>query len=277
MDKRYEILDKTLNYKGHILHRVRRVSDCLLGGWIESEDNLSQEGSCFVFGEAKVYGGARVFGNAEVFGNAKVYDLAKVHGNAKVYGASMVYRKAEVYDNAHIFGNAEVYGLSTVYGDAKVYGGAEIYDSAQVFGFADIHEYAKVYNSAKAFGNTELRGRSKLNGRTQACTNTDKDESIDVCGELKYSTEEIVNHINKLKNERDDFLRALATIQNFIYSDEYIGEHEINKFIETCEWSDRPSIVLLLNAYREANRRYTEYISATWVNTNGVGGQSYNV
>ena len=63
---------------GVVLHRIRatkplprfdvRVGD--VGGWIESESNLS--GGARVSGNAWVYGGARVFGNARVSGNAQV-------------------------------------------------------------------------------------------------------------------------------------------------------------------------------------------------------------
>ena len=37
-----------------------------LGGWIESEDNLSHDGNCWVFDEAGVYGAAEIGGNAVV-------------------------------------------------------------------------------------------------------------------------------------------------------------------------------------------------------------------
>ena len=46
MGLKYEFTDETKNYEGHLLHRIRRLSDSKLGGWIESEKNLSQEGNC---------------------------------------------------------------------------------------------------------------------------------------------------------------------------------------------------------------------------------------
>ena len=76
-----------------------------VGGWIESEKNLSQDGNSWVFGDARVYGYAWVFGDARVYGYARVY------GNAEVYG------DAEVYGNAEVYGDAEVYGYAEVHGD----------------------------------------------------------------------------------------------------------------------------------------------------------------
>lgn len=67
-----------------------------LGGWIEKEENLSQDGNAWVYGDAEVYGDAKVWGDAEVCDNAKVY------GNAKVWGDAEVYDNAEVYKKNHV-------------------------------------------------------------------------------------------------------------------------------------------------------------------------------
>jgi hypothetical protein len=84
--KKYKLLksDK-ITVGDRTLYRVKRISDGLLGGYIESESNLSQEGDCFVYGNARVYGNAWVYGNARVYGNVLVYDNARVYGNAWVY------------------------------------------------------------------------------------------------------------------------------------------------------------------------------------------------
>ena len=71
-----------------------------LGGYVEKEENVSQDGNAWVSGDARVYG------NAWVHGNAKVYDDAWVSDNAKVSG------------NAWVSGNARVSGNAWVYGDA---------------------------------------------------------------------------------------------------------------------------------------------------------------
>ena len=42
-----------------------------VGGYVASERNLSQAGSCWVYGNARVYDNARVSGNARVYGTAK--------------------------------------------------------------------------------------------------------------------------------------------------------------------------------------------------------------
>lgn len=49
-----------------------------IGGWIECEENLSQSGNAWVYGDARVYGNAWVSGDARVSGNASVSGNADV-------------------------------------------------------------------------------------------------------------------------------------------------------------------------------------------------------
>ena len=70
--KKYELTSETKIVFGHILYRIKALSSfgCVsagdLGGFLESEKNLSQNGNAWVFGNAEVYGDARVSGDAEV-------------------------------------------------------------------------------------------------------------------------------------------------------------------------------------------------------------------
>lgn len=37
MGPKYEFTDNTINYDGHLLHRIRRLSDGKIGGWLEKK------------------------------------------------------------------------------------------------------------------------------------------------------------------------------------------------------------------------------------------------
>ena len=130
--KKYELTDETIVYLGHTLHRIRAlisfndVQAGDLGGWIETEDNLDQDRSAGVCGDARVYGNASVCGNAEVYGNASVCGNAEVCGDASVCGNAEVCGDARVYGNARVCGNAEVYDNAEVYGNARVCGDAQV-------------------------------------------------------------------------------------------------------------------------------------------------------
>ena len=91
MSKKYElVVDDTITFWGWKLFRIRAlisfgsVDAGELGGYIQKEENLSQEDDAWVWGDAKVWGDAWVWGDAEVWGNAKVSGDAEVWGNAKV-------------------------------------------------------------------------------------------------------------------------------------------------------------------------------------------------
>ena len=74
--KKYEFTGETLEYKGRTLKRIKRISDGLIGGWIQSENNLSHENDCFVYNDAKVMDSAVVMARAVVMDKAELYGYA---------------------------------------------------------------------------------------------------------------------------------------------------------------------------------------------------------
>ena len=103
--KKFELTSEFItNVFGTKLFRIRALVEFGtvkagdLGGYIEKEENLDQDGNAWVCGNAKVYGDAKVCGNAKVCGDAKVCGNAKVCGDAKVYGDAD-------YAYAHGFGS----------------------------------------------------------------------------------------------------------------------------------------------------------------------------
>ena len=61
MNKKYEFTGETKIVDGITLRRIRRLSDGLVGGWIESERNLSHEGESFVYSEAIIFDEGHAF------------------------------------------------------------------------------------------------------------------------------------------------------------------------------------------------------------------------
>ena len=131
--KKYELTTETLQLAGLTLHKIKAVKNFgsvkagELGGWIESEENLSQADNAWVYNNAKVFDKARVYGDAAVSDDAKVCGYAVVSDNARVCDNAEVSDYVEVFENAIVlantilFGHAKVYGKATINGDAKVY------------------------------------------------------------------------------------------------------------------------------------------------------------
>lgn len=102
------------------LRRIRAVKEFGfikagdVGGWIESEKNLSHDDNAWVGGNARVNGDAWVNENAQVEGNAWVGGNAWIGGNARVKGNALVGGKAWVGGNAWVDENAKIFSINHI-------------------------------------------------------------------------------------------------------------------------------------------------------------------
>lgn len=60
MNTKFEFTGEVKMEFGITLKRIKRISDGVIGGWIEKEINLSTFGNAWVSGDAQVFGNARV-------------------------------------------------------------------------------------------------------------------------------------------------------------------------------------------------------------------------
>ena len=72
--KKYELTDETITLRyGTVLHRIIALKDFGdvkkgdLGGFVQSESNLSHEGNCWIYEDARVFDQAQVYGEAMAF------------------------------------------------------------------------------------------------------------------------------------------------------------------------------------------------------------------
>ncbi|MDO4759938.1 MAG: hypothetical protein Q4A33_01395, partial [Candidatus Saccharibacteria bacterium] len=153
----------------YTVHRIKALRDIPLhgvkegdlGGWVETQDNLSQSGDdswvadeAVVFDKADVRMEALVCGHARVFHFARVYCSAIVTDYAKVFGV-----------DGEKIGDTEFRHLwcPTITGSAIVSGRAKIYGSNRVGGFARVFDYAEVSGNAKIEGFTRIFGHAEVN------------------------------------------------------------------------------------------------------------------
>lgn len=190
---KYKMTDNTLMVNGRVLHQIVALRDFgmiskgELGGWIETYNNLDQEGKAWVTNNACVYESARVFQNAFIGGSARVAGKALVTENALVNGNAYVYENAEVHGHAYVMGNAHIYGdacvgcSAAIRGNAHVYGCAvirdlaEVYDNAYVYGNARVSEDALVCGNARVYGYGRVGLNAFVGGNAVVC------EDMDVC------------------------------------------------------------------------------------------------
>lgn len=173
----------TRNIYGRTLYCIRALKDTKwaqkgdLGGYVESEDCLSQSGDAWIAGETAVFKGSIVEGNALVDGMAKVSE-SRISGNAQISDAAVV-QKSEVSGNAKIYGDAHVF-CSKVSGNAEIYDQADLYDvqaldKAHIFGNAQLWYSVSVRGRARIFGNAVLENNVEVYDNAEisefACVN----------------------------------------------------------------------------------------------------------
>ena len=160
MEKKYKLTKENIDFFGRTLYRIEALKDFDKvkkgdkGGYVQSEDNLSQEGDCWIYNNAQVFGNAKVFNDAKVFDNVKVFNDAQVYDNAYVYGDAIVTNSAKVYGDAKVYDNAQVFG------NARVCHNAKVYDTALVCGNARVCHNAQVFGNAIVCKNAEIKDKS---------------------------------------------------------------------------------------------------------------------
>lgn len=135
---KYEFTGEVKNIGGKILHRIRAVRDIPeqnvkagdLGGWLETEENLSHDSAAWVTSEAWVMGRAYVTDSTLVAGKALVTGEALVMGAALVTDSARVMGEARVSGKARVTGKAWVMGTACVTGKACVSGNARVMKSS---------------------------------------------------------------------------------------------------------------------------------------------------
>lgn len=165
---KYElVLYDVIKSFGIKLYRIRALKDFgnvkkgELGGYVEKEDNLSQSGNAWVFGNSYVSGNARVSGNALIYdkawiyGNALVRDNSCVSGNARVTGNARVGGNTKVIENVIVCGEARIYDNAIVSGNAKVSGKAFITGNAVVKSIEDYTVFKNSWSSGRHFTYTK--------------------------------------------------------------------------------------------------------------------------
>lgn len=237
MSKKYELTNITRNIYGSKLHQIKALRDIGdiakegdLGGWIQGEHNLSQDGDCWIGQKAYVFDNARVSNNAYVYNYARVYsyawvvdnasvsDDAHVYGNAwigknaRVYNNAQVYSDASVSHNAHVCHYAWIFGHALVGGDAWVGGHTSVYDNASVTGYASLYGYVRVFSNARISGNYHyIRGDFIGGGDTEKIT-----DITDKTGSDYLKKQYVLGDFEIIKKEDKEIKKATFKVNNGI-------------------------------------------------------------
>lgn len=160
------------------------------GGYVESMDNLSQDGNSWVGGDAKVYGDAEVGGDALVDGMATVSGQARVVNSAHVTGIVEVGDRAEVACDAYVGGRAVVMDDGFVTGSAKMLDAAVVKGYGKVAGNALLTDCAEVRGYGSVKGNTQMEDRAVIEGNASVFGNAILTDRAKVGGQIDFGTKD---------------------------------------------------------------------------------------
>lgn len=156
--KKYELTDETKNWGMIVLHRIKALKNFAdvkagdLGGWVQGEHNLSQEGESWIYDEAVAYQ------NSVVMDNAKLKDKSLVCGAVKIRDKAIIKDFAKILDVAEVYGSAKVANRAVIVDSAKVFGNAQVIDEALIYEEAVICENAIVGGYANVYGKAQISG-----------------------------------------------------------------------------------------------------------------------
>jgi len=184
--EKFKVTDITKEWDGRTLRRIQAVRDFGfvhagdLGGWIQNDFNLDQNGNCWIYGDAIVCDHALVRDHAHVSQDAIVKDHAEVCGYAQVLDYAIVCDGAllrddtQVYNHALICGNAIMEGNSSAWDNAVIGGLVIIRGDAHISQDGFITSQSDVYWSGP-FGlfNDTLTAHRCRDGRVYIFSNTD--------------------------------------------------------------------------------------------------------
>ena len=222
--KKYELIKETkTTFMGKEIYRIRALKDFGdvkvgdIGGWVCSYNNLSQEGDCWIYDEAKCLDDARVYDNAVMCGNAVMFGNAKMFDNAKMSDSSIICDNAEMCGNSKMYDTSTMCGSSTMCDNAEMFDDTEMCDNAMMFNNSKMFDNAKMCGSSKMFDNAEMCDSSIMFDNAVMCDNAE------MCGRATLDKDKLLyGSINRSYKKifqcpcEKRFLIAILTEENEI-------------------------------------------------------------
>jgi UDP-3-O-[3-hydroxymyristoyl] glucosamine N-acyltransferase len=175
MEKKYVLTDNVKRVDGKFVRQIRAIRNFgnirkgTLGGFINNEENLSHEGTCWVYEDGVVAEHARVTDDAQIY-QGIVFNSATVSERAQIGRWHGRNEFPHIYGNASISGDAIVRDYVTVGGFAVIKDEAHVSDFVRIDGEVvmenntDAFHYACLFDNAHLKDNAFVCGHCKIGG-----------------------------------------------------------------------------------------------------------------
>lgn len=131
-----------------------------LGGYVEAEDNLSQDGNCWLFDKARVKDGGKVLDDAIVYDKSLISKNAIIRGRSVIGGHCFVTNQSVIIDS-RLEGNVTVTGYSIIHSGSYLYGDIKV-DKSDIGCLVNLSGRISV-NKSRITAPLELCGDYELN------------------------------------------------------------------------------------------------------------------
>ena len=243
MEQKYKILqDETIRHEGRTLYRIQAVKDFNdvklgdRGGWIQQEENLSQDGLCWLYNDTKAYDNARVeknatlrdnvqaFGNAYIGGNVKCSENVIIKDDAKVFDDVILQYFVQVYENARLSDRVVASKHAHIHGDTMLSGDVYVGDNVNIYGHAQLTGLTYVEDNVTIFGDVTLGSDDIICGDAVIDSNksfltfvvNEDDERKHV---VTYSASNMMWSLDWLGSlTTEEFLKHESTVSEYAYS-----------------------------------------------------------
>ena len=263
MEKKYQVTNDTIEFNGRTLHRIRALKDFDgvkkgdVGGFVESEWNLSQYGNCWIYDDAMCMDNATVKGNAKMYDNAVICSRGGILDNVKMYGKSVICDDGIAKGNSMMFGNSRIKDNAMLLEDSMMFDNSELRNHSRAYGNSKLYDNSVMCDESLMFGDGMLCGtmglrmsvimtdrntvKSKKDKSYETITLPHKEEpkrkNYEIerylrvnCNNLIVSKEDFIKKINKSRL-LEEKMEDIETINKYLV--ETNSEYYIWKFIDS--------------------------------------------
>ena len=164
-NRKYEMTNITMEFEERTLYRVRALKNFRnvkagdLGGWVSGKHNLSQEGDCWIYDEAKCMDNARMYHNSAMYNNAVMCDFSEMHGCSEMHNYSAM------LDNSRMYNCSAMYDNSRMYNDSKMYNNSRMFDNSAMYNNAVMLDNSKMFENSRMYRDSRLKNKENLYGK----------------------------------------------------------------------------------------------------------------
>lgn len=140
-EKKYQLTNETRNYYGITLYRIQALKDFGdvkagdKGGWVESKNNLSHYGDCWVYDDSVASGSSRISEDAKIMNSSEICDFACVRGDAVIDQGSTISGEAFILDAK--VSNMIISNYTQISGDIEIKSIRDFYDFSLWYPYDD--------------------------------------------------------------------------------------------------------------------------------------------